>query len=209
MNTTGRTTQTQGRVHSASWSGGFPSVVASCARERIAYNITRAQRSTILHNRPWLLASFAYAVGATLFMWPMPAHLNSAIWGDRFDAWTTLWLIDHLGERLATLNFGAETTEILCPIGYNLWSFGHMALQSIGGALVALGVPLVASYNLLLLLGIWTSALAAHALGKTLTGSHRAGGLAGVVFASTPTCMPRPAPAASSWSQPGSFRFTR
>ena len=119
-------------------------------------------------------------------MWPMPAHLNSAIWGDRFDAWTTLWLIDHLGERLATLNFGAETTEILYPIGYNLWSFGHMALQAIGGALVALGVPLIASYNLLLLLGIWTSALAAHALGKTLTGSHRAGGLAGVVFASTP-----------------------
>ena len=176
----------------------------------IAYNITRAQRSTILHNRPWLLASFAYAVGATLFMWPMPAHLNSAIWGDRFDAWTTLWLIDHLGERLATLNFGAETTEILYPIGYNLWSFGHMALQAIGGALVALGVPLIASYNLLLLLGIWTSALAAHALGKTLTGSHRAG-VAWRASSSPqpPTCTPRPVPAASSWSRPGSFRFTR
>ena len=119
-------------------------------------------------------------------MWPMPAHINSAIWGDRFDAWTTLWLIDHLGERLTDLNFAADTTEILYPIGYNLWSFGHMALQGIGGALVALGLPLVASYNMLLLLGIWTSALGAHALGKTLTGSHLAGGLAGVVFASTP-----------------------
>ena len=119
-------------------------------------------------------------------MWPMPAHIDSAIWGDRFDAWTTLWLIDHLSERLTTFNLAAETTAILYPIGYNLWSFGHMALQGIGGALVALGLPLVATYNLLLLLGIWTSALAAHALGKTLTGSHLAGGLGGVVFASTP-----------------------
>lgn len=116
----------------------------------------------------------------------MPAHLNSAIWGDRFDAWTTLWLIDHLGERIASLDFGADTSTILYPIGYNLWSFGHMALQGIGGALVALGLPLVATYNLLLLLGVWTSALAAHALGRTLTGSHLAGGLAGIVFASTP-----------------------
>ena len=116
----------------------------------------------------------------------MPAQINSAIWGDRFDAWTTLWLIDHLGERIAALDFSANTTEILYPIGYNLWSFGHMALQGIGGAFVALGLPLVATYNLLLLVGIWTSALAAHALGRTLTGSHLAGGLAGVVFASTP-----------------------
>lgn len=116
----------------------------------------------------------------------MPAHLNSAIWGDRFDAWTTLWLIDHLAGRLSTLSFGAQTTETLFPIGYNLWSFGHMALQAIGGAMVVIGVPLVAAYNLLLLLGVWSSAMAAHALGLTLTRSHVAAGLAGVVFSSTP-----------------------
>ena len=78
------------------------------------------------------------------------------------------------------------TTEILFPIGYNLWSFGHMALQLIGGVLVAIGVPLIVSYNLLLLAGCWTSALAAHALARELTGSHLAAFVAGTTFATTP-----------------------
>jgi hypothetical protein len=136
--------------------------------------------------RPWPLATFAYLIGAIVFLWPMPASLNVAIWGDRFDAWTTLWLIDHLGDRISAGDFSSTTTEILYPLGYNLWSFGHMALQAIGGALVALGIPLVATYNLLLISAIWTSALAAHALGHGLTGSHRAGAVSGIVFASSP-----------------------
>lgn len=136
--------------------------------------------------RPWPLATFAYLIGAILFLWPMPASMNVAIWGDRFDAWTTLWLIDHLAERISSGNFSPTTTEILYPLGYNLWSFGHMALQAIGGAMVALGLPLVVTYNLLLIIAIWTSGLAAHALGHGLTGSHRAGAVAGIAFASSP-----------------------
>jgi len=116
----------------------------------------------------------------------MPGHIGSAIWGDRFDAWTTLWLIDHLGERIAQWNWSATTTEILYPLGYNLWSFGHMALQLLGGLMVAMGVPLVVSYNLLLILGIWTSALGAHCLGKELTGSHRAASIGAIAFATSP-----------------------
>jgi len=133
-----------------------------------------------------LFASCAYLLGALVFLWPMPAALDSALWGDRFDAWTTLWLIDHLGERIATWDWSPSTTDILYPLGYNLWSFGHMALQLIGGALVALGIPLVVSYNLLLIFGVWTSALGAHALGTELTGSHTAGVVSGVTFATSP-----------------------
>ena len=133
---------------------------------------------------PGVLA--AYLLGVLVFLWPMPAHLGSAIWGDRFDAWTTLWLIDHLAEKLRALDFSAVTTDILHPVGYNLWSFGHLALQALGAVLVVLGVPLVASYNLLLIGGLWTSAVAAHALGKELTGSHLPGFVAGTVFATSP-----------------------
>ncbi len=116
----------------------------------------------------------------------MPSEIMSKVWGDRFDAWTTLWLIDHLAIRIETWNWDPVTTEILFPIGYNLWSFGHMALQLFGGLLVALGLPLVLSYNLLLLLGVWTSALGAHALARELTGSHRAAFVAGATFSTTP-----------------------
>ena len=134
----------------------------------------------------WPLVLAAYGLGVLVFLWPMPAHLGSAIWGDRFDAWTTLWLIDHLAERLRTLDLSAVTTDILHPVGYNLWSFGHLALQALGAVLVVLGVPLVAAYNLLLIGGLWSSAVAAHALGKELTGSHLPGFVAGTVFATSP-----------------------
>jgi hypothetical protein len=116
----------------------------------------------------------------------MPAEISEKIWGDRFDAWTTLWLIEHLADRITSWNWTPETTEILHPLGYNLWSFGHIALQLIGGVMVAVGIPLVVTYNLLLIFGIGTSALGAHALGREMTQSHLAGLVAGITFATTP-----------------------
>jgi len=136
--------------------------------------------------RTWTGMALAYLVGALVFLWPIPVQLDTAVWGDRFDAWTTLWLIGHLAERLQEGNLDPVTQEILYPLGYNIWSFGHVGLQGIGAIMVRLGLPVVATYNLLLIAGVWTSALAAHLLGKELTGSHAAAAIAGVVFASSP-----------------------
>ena len=105
-----------------------------------------------------------YLAAAVAFTWPMPARLTTHIWGDRFDAWTTLWLIDHLAHGLT----GAVTEQILYPIGYNLWSFGHVAWQALAVPLVWAGVPLIAAYNLLCLGALTFSAGAAHALGAAL-----------------------------------------
>ncbi len=134
----------------------------------------------------WPVLLGLYLLGAGAFLWPLPAHLRTHIWGDRFDAWTTLWLIQHLGDRIAAGDLTARTVEILFPIGYDLWSFGHAALQAVGGLLVAAGTPLVLAYNLLLLGGLATSGLAAHALGRAVGGSHLAGFVAGVAFATSP-----------------------
>ncbi len=128
----------------------------------------------------------AYLVGSLLFLWPIPVELHTSIWGDRFDAWTTLWLIGHLAERLQTASLDPITHEILYPIGYNIWSFGHVALQAIGAVMVRLGVPVVTTYNLLFIGGIWSSATAAHLLGRELTGSHLAAAIGGIVFATSP-----------------------
>ena len=49
---------------------------------------------------PWLLAAGVYLLGAVVFTWPLVASMSDAVWGDRFDAWTTMWLIWHLAERL-------------------------------------------------------------------------------------------------------------
>ena len=127
-----------------------------------------------------------YLVGTLVFLWPMPGRMSTHIWGDRFDAWTTLWLIEHLGAGIADGTLSAETTEIIFPIGYNLWSFGHAALQFIGALMVAVGMPLVWSYNALLVLGLATTGLAGHALGRLLGGDHLAGFVAGVVLCTSP-----------------------
>ncbi len=136
--------------------------------------------------RGWLGVAAVYLVGALVFWAPLPLHASTHVWGDRFDAWTTLWLMWHLDDRLAAGALRAHTDRILFPVGYNLWSFGHAALQLVGVLAMRLGVPLVLAYNLLLFFGTWTSALAAHLFGRELAGSHRAGFVAGFVFATSP-----------------------
>jgi hypothetical protein len=134
----------------------------------------------------WGSLSAAYTAGALVFLWPLPTRFTTHIWGDRFDAWTTLWLIWHLADRVRAGALSAVTDRILWPLGYNLWSFGHVALQAVGAGLVLLGVPLVPAYNLLLVGALVTSALAAHALGRTLGNSHAAGMVAAILFSTSP-----------------------
>ena len=134
----------------------------------------------------WVLVCLVYTLGSVAFLWPMPASLATQVWGDRFDAWTTLWLIDHVHHHLADGTLTAVTTDILFPFGYNLWSFGHAMLQLIGVGLMFLGIPLVPAYNLLLIGGFATSGLAAHALGRALSKDHLGGFVAGVTFATSP-----------------------
>ena len=123
----------------------------------------------------WTAVLAFYVLCALVFLWPLPLHFSTHIWGDRFDAWTTLWLVQHLGDRIAAGDLASRTTEILFPLGYDLWSFGHVGLQAIGGLLVAAGLPLVTTYNLLLVAALVTSGLAAHALGRALSGDHLGG----------------------------------
>jgi hypothetical protein len=154
--------------------------------------LLRADRLTIARPHPgegvrqWSLIAVAYLLGSLAFLWPMPAQLSTGIWGDRFDAWTTLWLIGHIADGLEAGTLTADTTAILYPIGYNLWSFGHMALQAIGSLMVWAGLGTITAYNCLLIGSIWTSGIAAHMLGREITGSHVAGGVAGIVFCTSP-----------------------
>ncbi len=134
----------------------------------------------------WSALTGVYTAGALLFLWPLPLRFTTHIWGDRFDAWTTLWLIWHLADRLQAGALEAVTDRILFPLGYNLWSFGHVALQAIGAGLVVLGVPLVTAYNLLFVGALVTCALAAHAFGRALGRTEAAGVVAAVAFTTSP-----------------------
>lgn len=136
--------------------------------------------------RPWLLALAVYGVGSVVFTLPMPLELNSSIWGDRFDAWTTMWLIWHLSDGILSGQLQEVTQLIFYPEGYNLWSFGHMGIQLLGVPLMGVGIGLTATYNLLLLGAFTASGICGHALGHRLSGSHWGGLLAGSLFAWNP-----------------------
>ncbi len=148
--------------------------------------MSRRSRSMGEWSTSWLGVAAVYCAGTLLFLWPLPLDPGGTIWGDRFDAWTTLWLIGHLADGIREGTLQAQTHAILYPIGYSLWSFGHAALQLIGALAVAAGVPLVWAYNLSLWLGLVTSGLAAHLLGREVTGSHLAGFVAGFLFCTSP-----------------------
>ncbi len=132
--------------------------------------------------RPWLLAALTYLVGTLVFTLPMPLHMGTHVWGDRFDAWTTMWLIWTLGEH-----GWSETTQLIFyPEGYSLWSFGHVALQLLGAPFVAMGASVVTVYNGLLIASFSLTGLAGHALGRRLSGSHWGGLLCGALLAWNP-----------------------
>ena len=136
--------------------------------------------------QPWLAAAGAYLFAVVIFTWPLVPRLGTHVWGDRFDAWTTMWLIWHLEDTVTSGNLTEVTDRILYPVGYNLWSFGHAGIQALGALLVGLGASVVVAYNALLLGSFLFSALSAHALGRYLAGTHRAGVLAAVVFTFNP-----------------------
>lgn len=136
-----------------------------------------------------------YTAAALVFTWPLADRFSTHIWGDRFDAWTTLWLIWHL----ATAPWAAHTDRILYPDGYDLWSFGHLGWQALAALGVRGGLPLVVAYNALAIGALVTSALGAHALGDRLARSGArpgappdawtraaAGGVAAAVFTFNP-----------------------
>lgn len=136
--------------------------------------------------RAWLLALVLYGLGAAVFTAPMPLHLSTHIWGDRFDAWTTLWLIEHLAQGVRSGTLEAQTQHTLYPLGYNLWSFGHIGVQMLGVPLRLAGLGLTTTYNLLLLGAFAATGACGHALGRHLSGRHAGGVVAGVILAFNP-----------------------
>ena len=135
---------------------------------------------------PWLLAFAAYTALTLVVTWPLALHLTTVVPHDAGDPLLTTWI----------LWWNAHTM----PLAERWWNVpmfwpmsGAMALSEhmLGLSLVAtplqwLGAEPIAAYNILFILSFPLSALAAHALGYTLTGRHDAAAVAGLIFASNP-----------------------
>lgn len=134
----------------------------------------------------WTGLGLIYLLAAAVFTWPLAADLGGHVWGERFDVWTTLWLLWHLHDAVSSGTFSVTTDMIFFPVGYNLWSFGHMAWQLLAVPLIAMGLSVTAAYNVLMLGAFAGSSLGAHVLGRAITRTHVGGVIAAAVFTFNP-----------------------
>jgi hypothetical protein len=140
---------------------------------------TRSLRETVLAGAFFL----GYTILAT---WPQAADLSGSLadlWDAKLSAWIFHW--DYAQTVRDPLNL--FQAPLLHPARYVLaFSENMYGAAVFGFPLLAGGASLITNYNVLLLLGMFLSALSAWALARYVTGDPLASLAAGVVYAFLP-----------------------
>lgn len=124
---------------------------------------------------------------ALLFTWPLLLHLNDGVLGSNGDPLLNSWIIAWDARALVTRPAGLFQGNVIYPardvLAYSehMFTLGLMALP-----LHWLFREPILTYNLLLLSGLFLSALGAYLLVRELTGSRWAGLAGGVFYAFCP-----------------------
>lgn len=136
--------------------------------------------------RETALAALFFLAATVLLTWPQALHVGDAmtdIWDAKLVARILQWDYHqtlHDPGHLFELNFFHPAHDVLA-FSENLWG-----VSIFGWPLLALGATPLVNYNVLLLLGIFLSALAAWALARYVTGDPLASVVAGLVYAFLP-----------------------
>lgn len=140
------------------------------------------------HVLAWLLAALAYLALAAALTWPMVLRPHAVVPGiPQVDQMDTAWLRLAVARGLLDPASWPHSTEVHAPVGYPVGWLVPNLLDHVTGAPFALALPWPVGDNLWWLLALAGNGLAAHLLGVRLGGSHGAGALCGVLFA---TCEP-------------------
>lgn len=136
--------------------------------------------------REALLAALVFLFATVLFTWPVAARISDGlgdVWDAKFNAWILHWDF-HQTLRDPLHLFDAN---IFHPARYALAFSENLYGAALFGFLpFAAGASTLATYNVLFLLGMFLSAMAAWALSAYVTGDRLASLLAGVVYAFVP-----------------------
>jgi hypothetical protein len=131
-------------------------------------------------------AALAYAVLSLVLTYPLVMRLTQELAGNSSDMWIFPWDSWWVAQSLRAAASPFFTRELYFPAGTSL-VFHTLLLPGTAWATLttALLSPLTYS-NLLILAGLFSSALAAYALALGLTGSPQAAFLAGLIYGFTP-----------------------
>ncbi len=150
----------------------------------------RGGSSELTPERPTLRESVRAAIffllATLLFTWPVAAHISDGLadlWDAKFTAWILHWDF-HQTLRDPLHLFDAS---IFYPAKYALaFSEDLYGAALFGFPMYASGVSTLTAYNILFLLGMFLSAMAAWALAVSVTGDALASLVAGLVYAFVP-----------------------
>lgn len=146
-----------------------------------------------------LTAAAVYLAVALVFTWPLAAGLGRDIPWDLGDsllnAWILAWDADHIW-RFLTGDFGALSgfwnANIFFPEPLTLAFSEHLVAQAVQIVPVyALTGNIILSYNLLFLSTFVLSGLGTYLFVREVTGSARAGLVAGLIYAFAPYRVPQ------------------
>jgi hypothetical protein len=139
--------------------------------------------------KPWqktAIVGAAYALLVVIMTWPSISALGQRLIGDNEDAWIFFWNNWWLREALSgDLNL-FFTPHLFFPQGTSLVAHSNSHLSSILAIFIDPLVGPVASYNLVLLFGLWVGAMGTFLLVKDITKYLPAAFIAGFVFAFAP-----------------------
>jgi F5/8 type C domain-containing protein len=145
--------------------------------------MTRSPRSGAA---PWLIALAGYTSLTLVLTWPLARRLATVVPHDVGDpllnTWTLWW-----NAHATPLTARWWDAPMFWPMKGSIALSEHLlGLSIVASPLQWLGAEPIAAYNVLFLVSFPLCAMAAHALGHTLTGRHDAAALAGLIFAFNP-----------------------
>ncbi len=134
----------------------------------------------------WLLIGVSYLVLVLLLTWPSIRTLGDRLIGNNIDNWIFYWNDWWLGQAFAEHHNIFQTPYLFFPEGVSLVAHSNAWLNSfLAQPLTWIAGP-IAAYNLVLLLGLWLSAVGMYWLALELTGMPGPSFVAGLVFAFAP-----------------------
>jgi F5/8 type C domain-containing protein len=145
--------------------------------------MTRSPRSGAA---PWLIALAGYASLTLVLTWPLARRLATVVPHDVGDPLLTTWIL-WWNAHTTPLTARWWDAPMFWPMKGSIALSEHLlGLSIVASPLQWLGAEPIAAYNVLFLVSFPLCAMAAHALGHTLTGRHDAAALAGLSFAFNP-----------------------
>lgn len=130
--------------------------------------------------------ALAYAIVALVLTYPLAARLTRELAGNSVDMWIFPWDNWWAARSLADGASPFFTRELYFPTGTSLVFHTLLLPGTAWAALTSALISPLTYDNLLILAGLFSSALAAYALALALTGSLPAAVLAGLIYGFTP-----------------------